>query len=164
MNERMNPRQVERDLRILEHIERDPNITQATLATHLGVAVGSVNWYLRRLINKGYIKVKRLQRKRLRYLITPRGIAEKARLTYEYMDFSLQVYRELRAGAQRLLDEVQAAGYSEVHIDGDGDAAEICRLTCLERGVKVASASQMDLPVLRVEGASLALEWEAKFT
>jgi len=55
-------------------------------------------------------------------------------------------------------------GYSEVHIDGDGDAAEICRLTCLERGVKVASASQMDLPVLRVEGASLALEWEAKFT
>jgi DNA-binding MarR family transcriptional regulator len=160
MNERVDSQQVERDLRILEHIERDPNITQATLATHLGVAVGSVNWYIKRLINKGYIKVKRLQRKRLRYLITPKGIAEKARLTYEYMDFSLRVYRELRTEAQRLLDEVQAAGHNEVHIDGDGDAAEICRLTCLERGVKVASASQMDLlPVLRVEGTSLALEW-----
>lgn len=160
MNEQMDSRQVERDLRILEHIERDPNITQATLAAHLGVAVGSVNWYIKRLINKGYIKVKRLQRKRLRYLITPKGIAEKARLTYEYMDFSLRVYRELRAEAQRLLDEVQAAGYRKVHIDGDGDAAEICRLTCLERGVKVTSASQTDLlPVLRVEGTSLALEW-----
>jgi DNA-binding MarR family transcriptional regulator len=160
MNERMNSRQVERDLRILERIERDPNITQAILATHLGVAVGSVNWYLKRMINKGYIKVKRLQRKRLRYLITPKGIAEKSRLTYEYMHFSLQVYRKLRAEAQRLLDEVQAAGYGEVHIDGDGDAAEICRLTCLERGVKVASASQMDLlPTLRVEGMGLALEW-----
>lgn len=156
----MDFQQVERDLRILEHIERDPNVTQATLAAHLGVAVGSVNWYLKRLINKGYIKVKRLQRKRLRYLITPKGVAEKARLTYEYMSFSLRVYRDLRAEAQQLLDEVQAAGFNEVRIDGDGDAAEICRLTCLERGIKVASASQMDsLPVLRVDGTGLALEW-----
>jgi DNA-binding MarR family transcriptional regulator len=160
MEERMDSQQVERDLRILEHIERDPNVTQATLATHLGVAVGSVNWYLKRLINKGCIKVKRLQRKRLRYLITPKGIAEKAHLTYAYMDFSLRVYRELRVEALRLLDEVQAAGYSKVCIDGDGDAAEICRLTCLEQGVKVASASQADLlPVLRVEGSGLALDW-----
>lgn len=160
MNEQMDSRQVERDLRILEHIERDPNITQATLAVHLGVAVGSVNWYLKRLINKGYIKVKRLQRKRLKYLITPKGIAEKARLTYEYMDFSLQVYRELRAEAQRLLDKVQAAGYRKVHIDGDGDAAEICRLTCLERRVKVVQgADTASVPTLTMEGMGLSLHW-----
>ena len=152
--------QVEQDLRILEQIERDPDVTQADLAGRLGVAVGSVNWYLKRLINKGHIKVRQMQRRRLRYLITPQGVAEKARLTYEYMDFSLRVYRELRAEAQRLLSKVQAAGYSEVYIDGDGDVAEICRLTCLERGVKVASASQTDLvPMLRVEGSGLVLEW-----
>ncbi|MCK4450778.1 MAG: winged helix-turn-helix transcriptional regulator [Anaerolineae bacterium] len=151
---------IEQDLQILEQIEQDPDITQADLAARLGVAVGSVNWYLKRLINKGHIKVRQMQRRRLRYLITPQGVAEKARLTYEYMDFSLRVYRELRAEAQRLLSKVQAAGYSEVYIDGDGDVAEICRLTCLERGVKVASASQTDLlPVLRVEGSGLVLEW-----
>ena len=152
--------QSEQNLRILEQIEQNPDTTQADLAARLGVAVGSVNWYLKRLINKGYIKVRQMQRRRLRYLITPQGVAEKARLTYEYMDFSLRVYRELRAEAQRLLSKVQAAGYGEVYIDGDGDVAEICRLTCLERGVKVASASQTDLlPVLRVEGSGLALEW-----
>lgn len=152
--------QSEQNLRILEQIEQNPDTTQADLAARLGVAVGSVNWYLKRLINKGYIKVRQMQRRRLRYLITPQGVAEKARLTYEYMDFSLRVYRELRAEAQRLLSKVQAAGYSEVYIDGDGDVAEICRLTCLERGVKVASASQTDLlPVLRVEGSGLVLEW-----
>ena len=151
---------IEQDLQILEQIEQDPDITQADLAARLGVAVGSVNWYLKRLINKGHIKVRQMQRRRLRYLITPQGVAEKARLTYEYMDFSLRVYRELRAEAQRLISKVQAAGYSEVYIDGDGDVAEICRLTCLERGVKVASASQTDLlPVLRVEGSGLVLEW-----
>ena len=152
--------QSEQNLRILEQIEQNPDTTQADLAARLGVAVGSVNWYLKRLVNKGYIKVRQMQRRRLRYLITPQGVAEKARLTYEYMDFSLRVYRELRAEAQRLLSKVQAAGYSEVYIDGDGDVAEICRLTCLERGVKVASASQTDLlPVLRVEGSGLVLEW-----
>jgi DNA-binding MarR family transcriptional regulator len=155
----MDPK-AEQDLWILEQIEQNPDITQADLAGRLGVAVGSVNWYLKRLVNKGHIKVRQMQRRRLRYLITPKGVAEKVRLTYEYMHFSLQVYREVRAEAQRLLDEVQAAGYNEVHIDGSGDVAEICRLTCLERGVKVASASQMDLlPVLRVEGRGLALAW-----
>ena len=52
--------QVEQDLQILEQVERNPDITQADLATRLGMAVGSVNWYLKRLINKGYIKVRQM--------------------------------------------------------------------------------------------------------
>jgi len=50
---------------------RADHITQADLAARLGVAVGSVNWYLKRLINKGHIKVRQMKRRRLRYLITP---------------------------------------------------------------------------------------------
>jgi DNA-binding MarR family transcriptional regulator len=73
----------EQDLRILEEIEHNPDITQADLAGRLGVAIGSVNWYLKRMINKGYIKVRQMQRRRLRYLITPQGLAIKAGLTSE---------------------------------------------------------------------------------
>ena len=69
--------QLERELQILEYLERNPDTTQADLATRLGVAVGSVNWYLKRMINKGHIKVRQMQRRRLRYLITPQGVAEK---------------------------------------------------------------------------------------
>jgi len=152
--------QMERDLRILEYIEREPDITQAGLATKLGVAVGSVNWYLKRMIAKGYVKVKRMQRKRLRYLITPQGMAEKAQLAFQYMQASLHVYREVRAEARRLLEQVQAAGYREVRIESDGDVAEICRLTCLEQGVRMESMSRKDrVPVLRVDGRRLKLEW-----
>ena len=64
-----------RALDLLTQIEATPDISQASLADELGVAVGTINWYLKRLISKGYVKVKRAQRKKLRYIITPEGIA-----------------------------------------------------------------------------------------
>lgn len=64
-----------REMVLLEKIEYDPDITQANLAAQLGVAVGTVNWHLKRFVTKGYVKVNRAQRRKLRYIITPEGIA-----------------------------------------------------------------------------------------
>ena len=85
-----------RDLKLLEAVEADSRVTQRGLATRLGIALGLTNVYLRRLARKGYIKCVNVQSNRISYLITPRGIAEKARLTYEFMDYSLHLYREVR--------------------------------------------------------------------
>src|SRR5215213_8031899 len=71
---RMESNEELRELTLLENIESDPDVNQSTLATQLGVAVGTVNWHLKRLIAKGYVKVKRAERKKLRYIITPEGI------------------------------------------------------------------------------------------
>jgi len=152
---------IEQDLDILEHIEQNPDVTQADLAARLGVAVGSVNWYLKRLINKGHIKVRQMQRRRLRYLITPQGVAEKARLTASFMQFSMRLYRETREAAKQHLTEVRQAGYGAVCIEGDNDLAEVCYLTCLEQGVQVVDASQrsIPIPILRLEGRELFLVW-----
>ena len=127
-----------RELILLEEIERDPDTTQATLATTLGVAVGTVNWHLRRLIDKGYVKVKRAERRKLRYIITPDGIALRARLTVAYVGNSLALYRETRASAKHALQEAHRRGFRAVAIAGDGELAEICRLTCLEQGFSIA--------------------------
>ena len=151
--------QATQDLQILEHIEQNPDITQADLAARLGVAVGSVNWYLKRLINKGYIKVRQMQRRRLRYLITPQGVAEKARLTASFMQVSMRLYRETRETARQILTEIRQAGYRGVHIEGDNDLAEVCYLTCLEQGVQVVGAPQPSIPTLRVEGMETLLVW-----
>lgn len=150
--------EVEHELRLLEEIERKPDTTQADLAARLGVAVGSVNWYLKRLINKGYVKVTRMQRRRLRYLITPQGVAEKAQLTYQYMQASLYVYRQVRQEAQRLLEAAQEAGYNAVRVEGDNDMAEICYLTCLEQGLQVEKDGA-DVPTLHAKGMRLVLTW-----
>ena len=125
----------DRELILLEQIERDPDVTQASLASQLGVAVGTVNWHLKRLIDKGYVKVKRAQRRKLRYIITPEGIALRARLTVNYIETSMRLYRRTRQRVRELLAEVQQAGYQQVSITGDGDIADICRLTCLEQGI-----------------------------
>ena len=155
--------QPEREMQILEYVEHNPDTTQADLAARLGVAVGSVNWYLQRLVNKGYVKVSKMQRRRLRYLITPQGIAEKARLTQGYMEASLRLYRETRTQARHLLAQAVTAGYSAVCVEGDDDLAEICRLTCLEQNVEVGcEADETHVPTLVIEGMSLALHWPQK--
>jgi DNA-binding MarR family transcriptional regulator len=149
-----------RELSLLEQIERDPDVNQATLATQLGVAVGTVNWHLKRLIAKGAVKVKRAERKKLRYIITPEGIALRARLTMDYIEHSLSLYRKTRQRVKEYLAEVLAAGYSRVRIVGEGDVADICRLTCLEQGVNVVDDD--NVPVLQVEGHKVHLLMEDK--
>lgn len=147
---------ITRDLSLLEQIERDPNVTQASLATQLGVAVGTVNWHLKRLIAKGYVKVKRAERRKLRYIITPEGIAFRAHLTIDYIEQSMLLYRRTRARVLEILTDVKLAGYDSVRILGDGDIADICRLTCLEQGIKVMDYKE--LPVLEVHGAKVNLK------
>ena len=145
--------------RLLEAIEENPDTTQATLAAQLGVAVGSVNWYLKRLIRKGHVKVTHLQRRKLKYFLTPQGLALKAHLTSQYMKASLRVYRELREEARAVLDEVQEAGYTALGLEGQGDAVEIFRLSCLEQGVRVAAGAGDGLPLVQVDGLGFVVRW-----
>ena len=147
-----------RDMGLLEEIERDPNVTQASLAAQLGVAVGTVNWYIKRLIAKGYVKVRRAERRKLKYIITPEGIAFRARLTVDYIEQSLLLYRHTRQHVRDLLQEVKHMGYDRVIIEGDGDIADICRLTCLEQGVTALTDDSQDhLPTLSVRETRVTL-------
>src|SRR5215212_7026696 len=120
----------ENELQLMEALESTPETTQADLAAQVGVAVGTVNWYLKRWSLKGYVKITRINRWKWSYLLTPDGMARKARLASEYVEASLSLYRRTRAEALRLLSEVRAAGINQVVIDGDSEIAEICRLTC----------------------------------
>jgi len=146
------------DLTILEQIEQDPDATQATLASYMNVAVGTINWHLKRLIEKGYVKVHRLERKKLRYIITPEGIALRARLTVDYIQTSFDLYRTVRRRVSAALDQVKQAGFHTVRIIGDGDVAEICRLTCLEQGV--TEVEDTDAPALVINYLKVAVEWK----
>ncbi len=151
----METPQETRELILLEQIESDPDVTQATLADQLGVAVGTVNWHIKRLVAKGYVKAKRAQRKKLRYIITPEGIALRARLTVNYIENSMDLYRRTRKRVTALLTDVRAMGYDEVRIVGDGDIAEICRLTCLEQDIKIGNDPHS--PALEVKGWEIHL-------
>ena len=156
----------DRELLLLEQIEHDPDVTQATLASQLGVAVGTVNWHLKRFVSKGYVKVKRAQRRKLRYIITPEGLAFRARLTVNYVDSSMRLYRKTRSRVGELLQELHLAGYDQVRISGDGDIADICRLTCLEQGIHIiddtSTSGENNVPILGIQGTKVYLDMEAR--
>ena len=132
-----------RDLKLLEAVEQDSRITQRSLASKLGIALGLTNIYLRRLVRKGYIKCVNVQSNRITYLITPRGIAEKARLTYEFMDYSLHLYGEVRQHLREALQECASAD-RRVAIYGRGEAAELAYLSLREFGLEPVAVFDED--------------------
>jgi DNA-binding MarR family transcriptional regulator len=159
-----------REMILLEKIENDPNVTQASLATQLGVAVGTVNWHIKRMIAKGYVKVKRAERRKLRYIITPEGISFRAHLTIDYIEQSFLLYRNIRKRVRELLVELKYNGYDRVRIETESrledsnnstqtnDIVDICRLTCLEQNIKI-SQDPSD-PTLLVHGFKVTLRME----
>ncbi len=132
---------VERNLEILTAISEGHPLTQRDLAERLGVALGLTNLYLKRLARKGFIKItdfprKPAARKRLRYLLTPQGISEKTRLTYEHMAYSLSLYRRARQTLGGSLSRLTEDGMKRIALYGTGEAAELAYLTLKEFGLE----------------------------
>lgn len=124
--------QGQRDLLLLTELERDGAVTQRSLATKLGVALGLTNLYLKRLAKKGCIKITTIPPHRVRYLLTPQGFAEKSRLTYLYMQYSLTHYRDMRARLRDTLSRAAGNGVKRVVIYGTGELAEMAYLSLCE--------------------------------
>jgi len=147
-----------RELIILDQIEQNPDVKQITLAEQLGVAVGTVNWHIKRFIEKGYVKVQRAERRKLKYIITPEGLALRARLTLDYIENSMRLYRRTRQRVLDSIEKIRLAGFDKVRVVGDGDLAEVIRLTCIEQGVKIED--DPSLPTLEIEGWKIRLNME----
>lgn len=110
-------------------------VTQAGLSSRLGIAVGSVNWYIKRLVNRGYVKVSHLDRTRLKYDLTAEGMTVLTQRALQYMKSSLKVYSDLRAKAKNIAAELRSKAIQNVYLEGDDDVIDILRLTLLESGI-----------------------------
>ena len=124
--------QAQRDLQLLNEVEQNAAVTQRSLALKLDVALGLTNLYLKRLARKGYIKITTIPRHRIKYLLTPRGMAEKSRLTYLYMQYSLTYYRDMRERLKVVLTERANAGAKRIVICGTGELAELAYISLRE--------------------------------
>jgi DNA-binding MarR family transcriptional regulator len=146
------------DLVILEQIEKDPDATQANLAAQLGVAVATINWHLKRLIAKGYVKARRVGRRKLRYIITPEGLALRAHLTLDYIQTSFHLFRLIRQRMQDAIAQVKQAGFERIYLEGDGDIADVCRLTCLENGIAIVQDEEAPRVIIRAMKLFVVIE------
>jgi DNA-binding MarR family transcriptional regulator len=145
------------ELELLEALSYNGQVTQRGLAAKLGIALGLTNIYVKRLVHKGYVKCVNAQSNRLLYLITPAGIVEKSRLTYEFMEYSFRLYRGARLRLRSELALIVEHRSARVAIYGTGEAAELAYVCLKELGIEpvaVFSASMgstlFDVPARRI--------------
>jgi len=122
---------------LLNEIANDSMVTQANLSNRLGMAVGSVNWYIKRLVTRGWVKVSHLNRTRLKYDLTPEGMSVFTQRALLYASDSLKVYGNLRQKAKGLVHDLKQKKIKKVYIDGQDEMSDILRLTCIEAGIRV---------------------------
>lgn len=139
----MNAEVKDQEYDLLYEIAQDSLVTQASLSTRLGMAVGSVNWYIKHLINRGYVKISHLDRTRLKYDLTREGMQVLKQRAMQYARDSLGVYREFRRKAIAVAQELTAKGINHVYLDGDDEMMDILRLTCIEAGIVLESMPGM---------------------
>ena len=101
-------------LRILDEVADGRSITQRYLSNKLGIGLGMVNSYLKRLVQQGYITITQAERKRLQYFLTPKGIAEKSVLTYRYIKTSYQVFTDARSRIEDFFRNLEKEGVKSV--------------------------------------------------
>lgn len=124
---------------LLNEIANDSMVTQANLSDRLGIAVGSVNWYIKRLIHRGWVKVSHLDRTRLKYDLTSEGMKVFTQRALFYARDSLKVYSQFREKARTIVVELKQKKIKEVYLNGDDETMDILRLTCIEAGITIAS-------------------------
>ncbi|MEN2994001.1 MAG: winged helix-turn-helix transcriptional regulator [Thermodesulfovibrio sp.] len=135
----MNKSQIndEISLKILEHIQDNPLITQRDLSSKLGIALGLTNAYIKRLAKKGYIKIKNLTGKRIIYILTPKGILEKTKLTFNYMARSFNYLKEIKHKIDKTYEKIIASGQRSILIWGSEELAELCYIASKGLPIKI---------------------------
>lgn len=97
---------------ILKSLEQDSRSTQRQLSNNLGVSLGKVNYCIKSLIQKGFIKVNNFRNNKNKvqysYLLTPKGIEEKTKLTMEFLKMKTEEYDNLRREIENLKQEVKS--------------------------------------------------------
>lgn len=115
-------------LRLMGEIERDGTYSQRELSRRLNLSLGLVNAFLKRLVNKGYFKVKTMPRNRARYFLTPQGLARKSKLTVDYLRYSVNFYREIKSLLISKFKTLGEKGQQSVLFFGAGEVAELAYL------------------------------------
>lgn len=124
-------------LEILKTIDSQSDVTQRHLANRLGVALGLANSYLKRCVRKGLIKIEQAPANRYLYYLTPRGFAEKSRLTAEYLTTSFDFYRRASGSCTRVFQVCQQRQYHQVVLCGISELAEIASLRAREQDINI---------------------------
>jgi len=127
-----------RTLKIIEEIEKDYAPSQRELASELNISLGLVNSFIKRLVKKGYFKITNIPKNRIKYILTPKGAAEKTRLTYKYIQYSYKFYKDARKKLRKQFKDLEEQGVHCIVFYGANDLAEIAYISLQETSIDIA--------------------------
>ena len=148
-------------LGLLEYVGRGGEQSQRRLASELGVALGLANAYLRRCVKKGLVKVRQAPARRYAYYLTPRGFAEKSRLTLEFMSDSFVLFRRAKADCMVALESARERGYTRIALIGASDLAEIAAICALDGGFAITAVVDANVAAERFAGAPVVRDTDS---
>jgi len=128
-----------RELEILERLEGDGYLTQRDLSREVGIALGLVNHLLKKMVNKGWIKIKNIDAKKIRYLITPEGASEKSSLLYKRVESTIHFYLEAKRVIKDKVIHLKKEGIEDVSIYGINHISEVLFIVLKELGLELKS-------------------------
>lgn len=126
-----------RELEILEKIEGNGHLTQRDLSREVGIALGLVNHLLKKMVRKGWIKIKNVDAKRIRYLITPQGAREKSSLLYKRVESTIHFYLDAKRVIKAKVEHLKGDGVESVSIYGINHVAEVLFIVLKELGLRL---------------------------
>lgn len=125
-------------LELLDAIEHRSDLSQRHLARHMGVALGLANSYLKRCAKKGLVKIREAPANRYFYYLTPKGFAEKARLTARFLSTSLTFYRQAAESVSELYHLCEHRNWYTIMLCGVSDLTEIAVMRLSESELRCA--------------------------
>jgi DNA-binding MarR family transcriptional regulator len=134
----MDPKDIH-TLKILEKVEKNQSTSQRDLAKDLNISLGLVNSFIKRLAKKGYFKITTIPKNRMRYILTPKGAAEKTRLTYAYIQYSYNFYKDARRKLHELFFDLESEGIRTIVFYGASDLAEIAYLSVQDTAIRLVA-------------------------
>jgi len=138
------PPQDIRELNLLQELEKNPIISQRELSNKFGIALGLTNACLKRMARRGWIRIMNLDHRRIGYYLTPKGLAEKTKLTLRLISWTVKHYGTLKDRIAVRLIEMQEVGVERVVFYGVSDEMEIAFVTLQGVNIKLVGIVEDD--------------------
>ena len=137
----------EKEYKLLSQVSKDPAGTQREISRQLGFSLGMTNILLKRLIRKGYIKISQLNRRKVKYFLTPAGIAQKIKRTHQYLSYTFHSLKEIKYKIQTVLLSEYKKGRRKFIVSGNGELADITEIALRNLGKNDITYSKSPPPL-----------------
>ena len=116
---------MKQEYQVLTQLLENEQTSQRKLSKQTGLSLGAVNILIKKMVHKGLVKVEKLNSRTMRYIITPKGMKEKTRLTYQFVRSSYRHILNINSAVAALLEEEAYSSTTQVILYGPADEVEL---------------------------------------